>query len=322
MATIITGDLNCKHPEWNSKTTNKNDELLFQYSNANNLNIIGPVNPTYFGQNNNSDILDIAILKNLNLHTEIYSINDLSSDHNPIFLEIGSQCSFYPKNYVTVNWHKFPHTIEQKTKLKQINNILELNEEIEDLKNIITSTINQLSSVNLTKNTNCLPAYIKKLIYIKNKASKIAHRTHYPQDKRTYNHAVQTLRNALNHYKNKKWKTTLEKLNPQDNSIWKIVKALKNKKQNTPPIHGIHGIAYAPEDKAEAFADSIENQFTPNDDIIDDETFDRCHRIRKAIPSLAKTDPPIPPTLPDEIQNIIQNINLRKARVQIKSPTK
>ena len=45
-----------------------------------------------------------------------------------------------------------------------------------------------------------------------------------------------------------------------------MAKVLIKKKREVPLIHGRNGIAYSIEEKAEAFADQMEEQFRPNED--------------------------------------------------------
>ncbi|ERL95771.1 hypothetical protein D910_00271 [Dendroctonus ponderosae] len=57
----------------------------------------------------------------------------------------------------------------------------------------------------------------------------------------------------------------LENLPTGDPRAWKISKAMRGKpKTHFPPIHGERGLVYLDEKKAEAFADSLERQFSPN----------------------------------------------------------
>jgi hypothetical protein len=50
-------------------------------------------------------------------------------------------------------------------------------------------------------------------------------------------------------------------------AIWPIAKSLTNRDGPRAPtaIHGLLGLKYHPEDKANAIADCLENQFTPHD---------------------------------------------------------
>lgn len=53
---------------------------------------VAPTNPTHYRDQHNTrpDVLDISVLKNIKISFQIQTLNKLSSDHNPIFLELGS----------------------------------------------------------------------------------------------------------------------------------------------------------------------------------------------------------------------------------------
>ncbi|KAH1009016.1 hypothetical protein HUJ04_001445 [Dendroctonus ponderosae] len=61
------------------------------------------------------------------------------------------------------------------------------------------------------------------------------------------------------------WSELLENIPTGDADAWKVSKALRETtKTFFPPIHGERGLVYMDEEKAEAFADSLERQFSPN----------------------------------------------------------
>lgn len=78
---VIAGDLNAKHIQWNSKQTNQRGRRLQEY--AENNEILGPnedthTHPAY----DTSDVLDIAIIKNVNWTWQLSVHAELSSDHS------------------------------------------------------------------------------------------------------------------------------------------------------------------------------------------------------------------------------------------------
>lgn len=66
---------------------------------------------------------------------------------------------------------------------------------------------------------------------------------------------------ALTEMRNERWSTQLDSLEPKDNSLWRVSKALLNKKQTTAAIHEQRGVAYSDDTKADTFADTLEDQF-------------------------------------------------------------
>jgi hypothetical protein len=71
-----------------------------------------------------------------------------------------------------------------------------------------------------------------------------------------------TRKNAL-----ERRKTKLANTEPTPPAIWPIAKSLTNRDGPRAPtvIHGLLGLKYHPEDKANAIADCLENQFTPHE---------------------------------------------------------
>lgn len=109
---IATGDLNSKHPSWNSRSTNSSGRLLHNYmEKSNSFTICAPDSPTHHSYNphHSSEVLDIALI---NLKDRDYTItnhNELSSDYNPIMLSIydSTITSSPPKSKKRVNWKRF-----------------------------------------------------------------------------------------------------------------------------------------------------------------------------------------------------------------------
>jgi hypothetical protein len=63
------------------------------------------------------------------------------------------------------------------------------------------------------------------------------------------------------------WETKLENIELTPRAIWPIAKSLTNRDGPRAPtaIHGLLALKSHPEDKANAIADCLGNQFTPHD---------------------------------------------------------
>ncbi|XP_046686525.1 uncharacterized protein LOC124372201 [Homalodisca vitripennis] len=72
------------------------------------------------------------------------------------------------------------------------------------------------------------------------------------------------------------WNSYLSSLELEDGSAWKTAKILRSEKSTHQPLHGQQGLVYSATDKAEAFADTMEEQFSPNADIYDDDHCEHC----------------------------------------------
>ena len=70
----------------------------------------------------------------------------------------------------------------------------------------------------------------------------------------------------LNEWRNEQWSDTLESLDPQDQSLWKMKKRVTRVPTPSPPLVTPGGFALSDSEKAEALADSLEAQFQPVND--------------------------------------------------------
>ncbi|KAJ8963908.1 hypothetical protein NQ317_006923 [Molorchus minor] len=91
-------------------------------------------------------------------------------------------------------------------------------------------------------------------------AKKRAWRTRDPADRRVYNQYTRLVREELDSLRQERWNSYLSELDPADPGLWKTQKILRTARRPIPPIHGERGLVYTKQDKAEAFADSLEMQ--------------------------------------------------------------
>lgn len=87
---VVAGDLNAKHPLWNSRATNPTVLVLYRHVQQTDYIVYAPCTPTHFPEHSGHrpDVLDIAMVKLPHHYTEVLNLNELSSDHNPILLNI------------------------------------------------------------------------------------------------------------------------------------------------------------------------------------------------------------------------------------------
>jgi hypothetical protein len=91
-----------------------------------------------------------------------------------------------------------------------------------------------------------------------------------------------------------------------------MAKALRSNKKPLPPIHGTRGLVFSDDEKAEAFADSLELQCKPN---IADADLDHIEVIEHEIEEILSepNDTSITPTSPEEVREIIGSLKVKKA---------
>jgi hypothetical protein len=88
------------------------------------------------------------------------------------------------------------------------------------------------------------------------------------------------------------WETKLENTELTPQAIWPIAKSLTNRHVPRTPsaIHGLLGLKYHPEDKANATADCLENQFTPHD-LCDEKNEQRVEARVQSLLEAAENNP-------------------------------
>jgi endonuclease/exonuclease/phosphatase (EEP) superfamily protein YafD len=83
----LAGDLNSKHPPWNSVVSNPSGEKLLQLFDRSDFEISAPQCPTHNSHEGNGDVLDIVVHKNIRLSHVVVS-DILDSNHLPILFHI------------------------------------------------------------------------------------------------------------------------------------------------------------------------------------------------------------------------------------------
>ncbi|RZC34680.1 hypothetical protein BDFB_015180, partial [Asbolus verrucosus] len=102
-----------------------------------------------------------------------------------------------------------------------------------------------------------VPPRILEIIREKNRARRLAHRTGQAADRREANRLTRQVRNNLIEFRNEQWDSKIRSLTTENNSFWRMSKALRNDRKPLPPIHGTRGLVFTDAEKAEAFADSL-----------------------------------------------------------------
>ncbi|GFW55111.1 hypothetical protein TNCV_262091 [Trichonephila clavipes] len=120
-----------------------------------NLNIAYPPTPTRFGYNS-ANTIDIALIKNFYYPFTINSIDDLSSDHNPVFLNFSFKLAIEP-----LTPERSPPT-EQK---------------ISEFTDAVIETHSHASRPIEIDKRNFTPLHINRLLKLKNHLRKRYHQT-------------------------------------------------------------------------------------------------------------------------------------------------
>nr|CAD7196590.1 unnamed protein product [Timema douglasi] len=258
--TVTAGDhfligvyLNCKNTLWNSRLTNRQGRILEEHASDAEYNVLAPESPTYYPANHlhRPDVLDI-IMTNLKTTNETLTVlQELDSDHNPILCEwdvdTEHKNNWRKPNIKTTNWMKFNTELQENIPR---NLVIESQEDVNAAIDVLTMTIQETYRVN-TKTSQKQQDIrsdqpdLNYLIAQKREARRDWQRLRTQQERTRYNRLKAQVRRTVNEYRRAKWNTY-------------------RKKVGTPAIHGQRGMAYTSIDKANAIAETQEQQFSPS----------------------------------------------------------
>jgi len=83
---------------------------LFNHMDQNDYFVTAPTTPTHFPDihNHRPDVLDVPLMRIANIQFDIENLNELSSDHNPILLNVYNQSFLQQfKTKMLINWKNF-----------------------------------------------------------------------------------------------------------------------------------------------------------------------------------------------------------------------
>lgn len=317
--TILGGDLNSKHQRWNCRVSNIRGKKLAKHSDHHTYIIAAPTEHTHFTYQN-SDILDIFIMNNINDHYTITTDTALSSDHNPVFMTLNNwQNSIINTQQTRISWTQFSNQLKQINRpAPNITSTQELEREIQLITEEVQAAIsNNTSTIIKTQPDNQLPQHIKNLIKEKNKLLKTARRTFFPPDYHRARQKTNQIREEITKYRSNQWNNTLNSIcdNEEDhNAIWKLLRKTRKNINTNHPLIGPRGLVHTDNEKLESMADALEATFniytTPQDDPNQIATFNQY--IENYISNL-QNPIPLRPATEEELITQIKQLNPKKA---------
>lgn len=181
---ILAGDLNAKHTDWNSNTVNSNGRKLSNFINKSTIAVLAPNEPTHYHTDGNGDILDIALIKNISQQFTVTTLDELSSDHQPLIIKMGNSHEKDQYETKTTNWNQFRKLIE-KNAIINVKSKYEIDIAVLKFEEQTFEAINEATTTKIsTYQPKNLPDEIQYLIKEKNLARKKYHRTLNPEDKK------------------------------------------------------------------------------------------------------------------------------------------
>jgi hypothetical protein len=312
---ILAGDLNAKNPAWHSYSTNQAGRILQNHMEQHDYTIIAPDTPTHYPDihSHSPDVLDIALLQTCNLQFTLQNLNDLSSDHNPVLLDVHTNSyRIRPTiNRTLTNWNRFGVKLHEA--IKNPNPLLATTSQIDSAVENITTQFQEAISATSTSIIidphKDLPMDIKNALAKKKWLRRKWQHTRDPDFKRQLNKQSELVRQKLTDHCNREWHHTLDSLRPNDPKLFRINRGLITKKPANHPLHGPNGLVYDPRLKAELFAAELQQQFTcpPGTDNINLEVSEKTAKLRQPHPRDVQS------FTPGEVWDVIKSLPRRKA---------
>lgn len=319
---LVIGDLNATHTYWNCNRINQNGRTLYTFLNINDERFLHHTNDhTHYPTNGMTPTtIDLAITQNVQGLTNLETHPKLSSDHNPIFLQIhytGKQnVDHTTTSYKYTNWSQYRKIINEKiTITPNLTTIPELEQALKITTTTLQTVKNKVTKQIKTKHEDPLPKEILEIITIRNRFRKIWQRTGRREYLDRTRNLTQDIKHKIKTHKNEVWSKKLQDLSPVDNSIWKLSKALKNKNKSLPALTKDGRNYITDEEKANLLADTFEQiHHLPDDNTIEQRNITNHYNtlIGNTITVDRHTRTKIIAT-PTEIKNIVRYLPNNKA---------
>ncbi|GFY26325.1 probable RNA-directed DNA polymerase from transposon X-element [Trichonephila clavipes] len=189
-ASIICGDFNAHHISWGCQRNDNRGNIIKNLIDSTDTQIVAPTTPTRFGHNSAS-IIDFALTRNIHWLSQVESIAELSSDHNPLIISFDTNRRFaLPRRIVSTDWAAFRellspahytfHPITARTGE-------DVDTQVADLTDAIINTHALSSKPIRSRNSYYVSEEIRQLMIERNRARKTWQFTRDPSDKRVLN---------------------------------------------------------------------------------------------------------------------------------------
>ncbi|GFW49126.1 RNA-directed DNA polymerase from mobile element jockey [Trichonephila clavipes] len=253
---IIAGDYNAAHVNWhNAKSTRFGQVLHRLIRDLRGAKLVAPQTATHLQPRQRfGSVIDLAVFKHIPFNHSVRVINDLSSDHYPVILEINLITSIIKNpEQLSTNWFNFKFALNKKplpTVELTSNDNIEL--AISELNQNFTEAFVEASKPKFNNAPKILSPEIKFKIYQRNRLRKFWQRTRCPSIYSQFRTLSREIAKDIQAYSRVQWEKHIEALSPIDNTLWRKSSFLRKPFQSIPPLKGALGsIAITPQELAE-----------------------------------------------------------------------
>jgi len=226
---LLADDLNAKHVDWNSRLNTRRGKLLRDYADEISGLHFGPdaLTTDPYRSNATPDVLGIAMVKEIPFPVYLTSCSALSSDHLPVLIDTTCHSSFqHPPDrpdFRRTHWANFQVHLEDQIPFDpEFHNGLAIDPCVEKFSGAVPKAL--AASTHKCRPRDDLrppiPAGIQDEIRLKNRLRMQWQITRDPALKAEVNRLQRSVTRRLNEWRNGQWSTTLESLDPADQSLW------------------------------------------------------------------------------------------------------
>jgi len=240
----MAGDLNAKHVDWNSRLNTRRGKILREYADGNSCLIFGPDSPTTNPYNPlvTPDVLDIVITKNLSFPVYLTSYSALSSDHLPVLIDNSCRSSFHNPpdrpDFRLTDWASFQAQLEELIPFdSELHKEVAIDTCVENFSGAVLQALAASTPKRRPRDDPRppVPAGIQDEIRLKNRLRRQWQTTRDPALKAEVNRLQRSVTRQLNEWRNDQWSATLESLDPEYQSLWRMTKRVMRFPTPSPP---------------------------------------------------------------------------------------
>ncbi|XP_055856032.1 uncharacterized protein LOC129919203 [Episyrphus balteatus] len=296
---IIGGDLNCRHRDWGCIRANSWGNVLSSMSSLFPYSMLYPFSPTYFpsGSRGSPSVLDLFITNIPSFLSQPETINELNSDHVPVFCKMHESAEnrvSYFLDLNNANWSRFKSEIRSKlrttsTDLDRICSKEDVDASVQTFSNQILDSVQSCVPKRVKKPfLNKMPEHILEYIRIRNSFKRQWQRYRLPEYRIQVKLYDKKITDEINLHRNRKWNNTLSNLDKNAKPFWNIAKIIKNKNRQIPNLENFDEIVYQDSRKADVFASTFSKNHLVAQHLSDDATnqlyFPKTWKHAKIIP--------------------------------------
>ncbi|KAJ8724200.1 hypothetical protein PYW07_008180 [Mythimna separata] len=270
---LLAGDLNCKHPAWNSHAANPGGNRLFADAQAHGYYVTGPETPTHYPDARAyvPDVLDVIVHKGLNCQITQQVLDDeMLSDHQPVLAVLAGMPIRLspPAPRRQTDWTTFQEVMETTTPTWPVVSSADVDRLAEDVTVCIQRAYEEATTIIPRPQGIAfrpLPKQLRDLVRETRRLRKRWQQTKCPAQKAQLNRHAERVRAKLQAFNTESWEDHIASTEGDWPAIHKLCRQLtKTPAPVRPLLHSDGAPRYSAPDRAEIFAECLERQFQPN----------------------------------------------------------